>query len=76
MNNHNMAVNCAEVIAFKLMRHNDNFAHYNLSNNNFQDAGIRIICDALATSLQVVSLNLAMNSITHEGAHALAIALN
>ena len=72
---HSLGLQSAEIIAYRVMQFNENFAHYNLSNNNLQDGGVEVISLVLTNTFHVVSLDLSMNRITHVGAQYLAIAL-
>jgi hypothetical protein len=40
---HSLGLQSAEIIAYRVMQFNENFAHYNLSNNNLQDGGVEVI---------------------------------
>ena len=76
MVSHGLGLQSAEIIAYKVMQFNENFAHYNLANNNLQDAGVEVLSLVLTNTFHVVSLDLSMNRITHKGAQYLAIALS
>lgn len=73
--NSGLGQHSAEMIAYRIMRKNDNFAHFNLANNNLMDIGVLHLSNGLYNSNHVVSLNLSMNKITHKGAEYLAEAL-
>jgi Ran GTPase-activating protein (RanGAP) involved in mRNA processing and transport len=76
MVDNNLGIASANVIANRLMRHNENFAHYKLGSNNLGDVGAELIADVLCNSLNIVSLDLSMNRITSIGINHIANALS